>query len=289
MKKPAIIFLSTVLSAGCASLGANKEAESDLTISATSTVDFVPVVAEGFVGVANYEFGKTSHKVEFINCKIKDAKSTIIAVHSDKAGFDVSKFCEGWITQSFLSQGFDVIAVNRPGYGNSTGKPDFTGQQSLMAMEQGVKSAVRIGRNPHQPAGIWGFSTGVTGAALLSKRLTGLKFLILGSGVYDYEMTLAETKDSYLKKDLEKIKETGGNKAIEERSIAYDVSGLPKKIVIYHGKQDTAVSPDQAKSFSDSLESSEYHVTFQLIDGVSQDIPWMHHRKILEVLARSVL
>lgn len=288
MKLIFIFILASGLSAGCASLSGEKDKGSELTISHTSTVDFVPVVAEAFVGVANYEFGKTTHKVEFINCKIKDAKSTIIAIHSDKAGFDVGRFCEGWIAQSFLSQGFDVVAVNRPGYGNSTGTADFTGKQSLTAMEQGVKAAVRIGHNAHQPAGIWGFSTGVTGAALLSKQITGLKFLILGSGVYDYDMTLADTKDTYLKKDLEKIKETGGNKAIEERSIAYDVSGLPKKIVIYHGKQDTAVSPEQAKSFSDSLESSEYQVTFQLIDGVSQDIPWTHHRSILEVLARSV-
>src|SRR5690606_4238563 len=131
---------------------------------------------------------------------------------------------------------------------------------SVAAMAEGVRAALAAGKNPHPPAGIWGYSTGVTAAALLSRKLGGLKFLILGTGVYDYDLTLSETKDSYLRKDLETIKKTGGNKAIEDRSIAYDVDGFPKTIVIYHGKQDTAVSPAQAKSFSDSLESSEYNV-----------------------------
>jgi hypothetical protein len=282
-------FFVFLLPLGCASLGGGKETGSDLTISNTSHVDFVPVQAEAFVGMSNYKFGDVTHQVEFINCKIPKSKATIITVHSDRAGFDVSKFCEGWIAQSFLSQGFDVIAINRPGYGNTKGNPDFGGAQSIVAMEAGVKAAVKIGRNPHQPSGIFGYSTGVASAAFLAKKMPELKFLILGSGVYDYEATLVDTKDSYLKSDLNKIKNTGGNKAIEDRSIAYDVAGLPKTIVIYHGKQDTAVSPEQAKAFSDSLESNEYKVTFQILEGVSQNIPWMHHRQILEVIARSLL
>jgi dienelactone hydrolase len=284
-----VMVCFSMLSAGCASLGGNQEKGTDLTITQTSHVEFTPVAADAFVGMANYKFGGATHQVEFINCKISNPKSTIVTIHSDRAGFDVSKFCEGWIAQSFLSQGFDVIAVNRPGYGNSKGSPDFGGPQSIAAMEAGVKAAVKIGRNPHQPVGVFGFSTGVASAALLSKKMPDLKFLILGSGVYDYEAALADTKDSYLKRDLNKIKETGGNKAIEDRSIAYDVEGLPKTIVIYHGKQDTAVPPEQAKAFSDSLESSEYKVTFQILEGVNQDIPWMHHRQILEVIARSLL
>jgi hypothetical protein len=283
------VFCFSLLSVGCASLGGTQEKSTDLTITQTSHVEFTPVAAEAFVGMSNYQFGGATHQVEFINCKISSPKSTIITVHSDRAGFDVSKFCEGWIAQSFLSQGFDVIAVNRPGYGNSKGSPDFGGAQSIAAMEAGVKSAARIGRNLHQTAGIFGFSTGVASAALLSKKMPNLKFLILGSGVYDYEAALADTKDSYLKRDLNKIKDTGGNKAIEDRSIAYDVEGLPKTIVIYHGKQDTAVPPEQAKAFSDSLKSSEYQVTFQILEGVNDDIPWMHHRQILEVIARSLL
>lgn len=288
ISKPIVLgFL--LLSVGCASLGGGKEGKTDLTITQTSAVEFTPVVAEAYIGTANYPFGSATRQVEFINCKLPSPKATIIIVHSDRAGFDVSKFCDGWIAQSFLSQGFDVISVNRPGYGNSKGNPDFSGPQSIVAMEIGVKAAMKVGKNLHQPSGIFGFSTGVTAAAFLAKKMPDLKFLILGSGVYDYEAALADTKDSYLKKDLKKIKDSGGDKAIEDRSIAYDVGGLPKKIIVYHGKQDTTVSPEQAKAFSDSLESNEYQVTFQILEGVNQDIPWMHHRQILEVIGRSLL
>ena len=288
MSKLMVLGFFLFLPIGCASLGGGKEGKTDLTITQTSDVKFISVTAEAYVGMANYPFGGATHQVEFINCKVPAPKATIIVVHSDRAGFDVSKFCDGWIAQSFLSQGFDVIAVNRPGYGNTKGSPDFSGAQSMAAMENGVKAALKVGKNP-KPSGIFGFSTGVSAAAFLSKKMPDLKFLILGSGVYDYEATLADTKDPYLKKDLNKIKESGGNKAIEDRSIAYDIGDLPKTIFIYHGKLDTAVSPDQAKAFSDSLESGEYQVTFQVIEGVNQNIPWMHHRQILEVIARSLL
>jgi pimeloyl-ACP methyl ester carboxylesterase len=288
MKMSRLMVGFLMLPVGCASLGGGEGDKADLSMTQKSRVEYTPIAAEAYVGMANYPFGSATHQVEFINCKMPASKATIIVVHSDRAGFDVSKFCDGWIAQSFLSQGFDVIAVNRPGYGNSKGSPDFSGAQSIAAMENGVKAALKVGKNP-QPSGIFGFSTGVTAAAFLSKKIPDLKFLILGSGVYDYEATLAETKDSYLKKDLTKIKDSGGNKAIEDRSIAYDVGGLPKTIFVYHGKQNTAVSPEQAKAFSDSLESNEYQVTFQVLEGVSQDIPWMHHRQILEVIAKSLL
>ena len=52
-------------------------------------------------------------------------------------------------------------------------------------------------------------------------------------------------------------------------------------MILYHGKQDTAVLPQQARAFADSLESSgEYKVNFQIIEGVAHEIPWAHHRKI---------
>jgi pimeloyl-ACP methyl ester carboxylesterase len=283
------IGLMVLVLSGCATLSPKKDDGADLSITQTSEIEFVTVSAQAVQGLADYKFAGADHKAEYIDCKVANAKATIILSHTDRAGFDTAKFCPGWIAQSFLSQGFDVIAVNRPGYGKSTGNPDFSGAQSLVAMEAGVNAAMAAAKNPHKPGGIWGYSTGVTGAALLARKLGNLKFMMLGAGVYDYDLTLSSTQDSYLKKDLEKIKETGGNKAIEDRSIAYDVSGFPKNVIIYHGRQDTAVSPDQAKSFSDSLESSEYHVTFQVLDGVTHNIPWVHHRKILEVLARSQL
>lgn len=284
-----VILGILLLVTGCASLSEQKSDGPDLADIQTSAVNFKKADAKTVTGLVDYSFVGSVYKAQYIDCVTPGAKSTIIVSHSDRAGWDVEKFCDGWIAQSFLSQGFDVIAVNRPGYEKSTGKADFSGAHSLAAMNAGVKAALAAGKNPHQPTGVWGYSTGVTAAALLARQMGSLKFMILGGGVYDYDMTLEQTQDSYLKKDIQKIKDTGGDKAIEDRSIAYDVAGFPKVIMIYHGRLDTAVSPEQAKGFGDSLQSSAYQVSVQVLDGVNQNIPWAHHRKILEMLANSQL
>lgn len=276
----------TVALSGCATLAEKDEPK--LTISDTSEVEFAPVAFQPVEGLADYKVGTMPYKAEWMNCKATKPKATILVMHSDRAGFEKGKFCNGWVAQTFLSQSFDVITVNRPGYGASTGTPDFTGAQSLVAVPAAVADALAKGKNAKPVTGIWGYDTGATAAALVSRKLKGLKFLILGGGIYDFEEAYKVTKDSYLKKDIEAMRKTGGEKAIEDRSIAYDVSGLPHTISIYHGKQDVAVPPSQAKAFADSLESAgSYKVSFQVIDGVSHDVPWANHRKILEVLAHT--
>ncbi len=281
-----ILAAVSVAATACATLA--EKIEPNLTISDTSEVEFAPVAFQPVDGLASYKFGNMPYKAEWMNCKATKPKATILVMHSDRAGFEKGKFCNGWMAQTFLSQGFDVITVNRPGYGSSTGTPDFVGEQSLAAVPAAVTDALAKGKNAKPVTGIWGYDTGATGAALVSRKIKGIKFLILGGGIYDFDDAGKQTKDSYLKKDIEAIRATGGEKAIEDRSVAYDVAGLPQTISIYHGKQDTAVSPAQAKAFADSLESSgHYAVSFQVIDGVSHEIPWTNHRKILEVLAHT--
>lgn len=271
---------------GCATL--NNENHADINQMDTSEAQFKDTAYSVASGMADYTFAGGPQKAEWVVCKLKSPKSAIIVMHSDRAGYDKSKFCPGWVAQSFLSKGFDVIMVNRPGYGASTGSPEFAGAQSMAAVVAGVKEGVDKG-HALAPTGIWGYSSGATAAALVSRKIKGLQFALLGGGIYDLDDTLKKTADAYIKSDIETIKRTGGNAAIEDRSIAYDVSGLPKTMLIYHGKQDTSVPPSEAKAFSDALESSgDYKVKLQIIDGVSHVIPWAQHRKIVEVMAAGV-
>lgn len=281
------VFLFATLT-GCASLGSDQKS-GQLSFADVSAADLKPVAVTQDVGVAEYAFGGAPQKAEWIDCKVKTpALATILVFHKDRAGWEKERFCEGWIAQSFLSQGFDVVAVNRPGYGLSTGSPDFTGEQSLAAVDAALKDALAKGKNTTPVTGLWGYSTGATAAALYAKHAPGFKFIILGGGIYDFEETLKSTQDDYVRKDIEQMQKTGGTKALEDRSVGYDVAGLPKTVAIYHGKLDKSAPLAQAQAFADSLASNgAYSVTFQTLDGIGNDIPWAQHWKILEVLART--
>lgn len=281
--------VAVVVLAGCASLGG--EESPTLTLSDASDEAVVGAVAfDEVTGLADYKYQKISGKAEWIACKPKSgAKATIMAMHEDRAGFDRARFCSGWIAQAFLSSGVAVVTVNRPGYGGSSGKPDFAGPKSQAAVLAAIKAINAKAKLAQPIAGAWGYGTGATAAALLSRGATGMQFLILGGGVYDMEETQSVTQDSYLRQDIAAIKATGGNKAIEDRSIAYDVSGLPKRIVVYHGKDDTAVPASQAKAFADALEAGEYKVTWQPIDGVGHALKIKDHRQILAALIQTAI
>jgi len=138
---PGSLATLVLLLAGCASLGSEKE--KGLSVEDLSVDDLKPVamVAEG--GVADYKFGGKAEKVEWLGCKVKGTpQATLLLMHRDRAGWEDDRYCEGWIAQSFLSQGFDVIAVNRPGYGQSTGEPDFAGAQSMAAVRAHARQYV---------------------------------------------------------------------------------------------------------------------------------------------------
>ncbi len=282
------ILVSAVILSGCATLSSPQDQK--LTITQSSESVLPPVEFTAFKGLASYQWASKPAHAEWLACVPSKSKATILLMHADRAGFDSKSFCQSWMAQPFLAQGFDVLAINRPGYGASTGQPDFSGAQSMVAIAEARKAAVAEVKKLHPIVGIWGYSTGVTAAGLVARNLGGLKFAIFGGGVYDFHETLKTTTDSYIRSDLEAIQKTGGEKALEDRSIAYELTGLPPKIAIYHGKSDQSAPLAQAQAFADSLASNgQYAVSFQAIDGLGHEIPWQHHRKILEVLAHAQL
>ncbi|MBM4250774.1 MAG: alpha/beta fold hydrolase [Deltaproteobacteria bacterium] len=280
----ALVFGVTSLTS-CASLpkGANQELEVRDKIS--DNIAPVPFVAGGSVVPFTYK-GQLA-RGEWISCKTEGAKATALLMHSDRAGFAKEKLCSGWIAQTFLASGYDVVTVNRPGYGGSDGEPDFIGAESLLSLSVVLPAALTAAGIPNPISVVWGYDTGATAAALAAKRLGGIKTAILGGGVYDYDETLRTTSDEYLRTDLTAIKRAGGDKAFEDRSVAYDLNGLPGNIVIYHGMNDKAVPLAQAKAFHDSLVSNgHFRVTYQVVVGQGHDLPWPYHRHLIEAMLK---
>ena len=284
-------LLALALASGCAHWGQTHKEEA-LTLSSTTTDQAPPVVDfKADSGLVSYSFKKASgetvsERVEWMTCIAKKSRGTVLIMH-DQTAFESAIFCQDWLAQTFLSQGLAVTAVNRPGYGRSTGAMDLVGSGSIYAIQVGIAEVQGKASMP-KILGAYGYGMGAAAAALVAKRMKGLEFLLLGGGVYDLEDTWQKTADEALKQDIESLRKRDGDQSIEQRSVGYDVAGLPKMVAIYHGKLDTTVPPSQAKSFSDSLETSgESRVTMQVIEGLAHDVPPQHHRKILEVLILS--
>ena len=282
------LALPTIFS-GCTTGAGPERNDSAINITDTSQkTSFDFVASKPVNGLADYTFKEKTHKVQWLGCQAAGATGTVVVMHRDEAGFDDKKFCEGWTAQAFLRGKFDVVGINRPGYVGSTGPEDFAGPKSIVAIEAGVKAAASK-LTPSRPiVGVYGYASGAIAAAFYSKKVPSAKWLILGNGMYDLEVVAKETKGQYVRKELSAIAKSEGAVALENRSVAYDVSGLPKRIALYHGVSNEVAPLSQAQTFRDSLASSEYVVTLDALDGVSHELNAGHHRQILEVLVRAV-
>jgi pimeloyl-ACP methyl ester carboxylesterase len=271
----------------CASLAPESQGP-ELDATPLSELKFEKTAATASSGMAEYKDDDRIRTAEWIVCKASAAKASVAVMHGDRAGFDKKRFCDGWIAQAFLAKGLDVVTVNRPGYGATPGPADFAGPASLTAVAAGLKGAQQ-GSKMAPVVGIWGYSSGATVAGFASKKIKGCKWAILGGGIYDVDEVAAKTQDDYIKAELKMIKSKSGGDALADRSLAYDVSDMPKRVALYHGKLDTAAPVEQAKAFRDSLAGDRYDVSLQLVDGVGHDVPWPQHRKFLETMVSDLM
>jgi acetyl esterase/lipase len=136
--------------------------------------------------------------------------------------------------------------------------------------------------------GFWGYGSGAGVAALAARQLGNPGFLILGGGFYDYEDVLAKTQFQPLKEAITKIKQTTGDRGIEFRSVAYDVSKLPKYIYVYHGSLDQVAPIGQTRAFADSLRTSgDYQVTFKVLEGTSHWLKTTEQQHVIRTILQT--
>lgn len=285
MKQLWIATAVSLVLIGCASIGGN---ENHIELDESSKVDRAVVKAEPSNGFADYKAtsdGKPA-RVEWLGCKTANAKKSFVVINRDTAEFKTDRFCQSWIAQAFVSAGYDVIGVNRPGMGQTMPKNnDFSGKNSVAAVEAVANYSVNKQKFP-PITGIWAYDSGTIAAGFAAKKLKGIDWLILGGGIYDAEI-FYNGNEGAIKKEFEAAaaKENSAEK-FETRSLSWDPAGLPPNLFLYHGKKDTLVSWQQTQVFSDALASQEYNVKTQFLDDADHEIPEAVHRALLEGVLR---
>jgi len=282
-----ILLVSSFLitQAGCVG---NAKESTTLGIEYASTPQLAQISAVTNSGLAKYTFGGQKHESEWLTC-VSDRKvrGAFVLVNPDDLAFDANKFCEGWLAQTFLNEGFAILAVNRPGFGNSTGQKDFGGEQSVEA----IHAAMRVSQNEvnELPAlkGIWGCQWGAVAAAFAGKKDT-LDYLVIGNGIFDLESLQESSTGKLVRQDIETIVNVEGEDGVEVRSIAWDVEGLPKYVFLYHGRDNEEVSYRTAESFRDNLATAEYKVNLRVLDQIDYQLKDSVHSQIIQVTLRAI-
>jgi len=169
------------------------------------------------------------------------------------------------------AQGFSCVAVTMPGFGRSTGNPDFCGPRTTQALEAALHRFRAEGYVDSTRVGVYGYSRGAISAATLAVRNNGLRSGILASGIYDLARAYGEIKDQGILLNLKN--ETGlSEAALRERSPLFAMEHLACPVLILHGEKDANAPVDQAKLLEARLTELKKPFEIKLFPEAGHDL-----------------
>ncbi len=260
-----------------------KQEEKSLSISQT-----VPFQSKS--GTTDSEDNKSSRSIEWQLCSPGSPLNgqTFLALSGEGFDFSGSNFCGTWLPQVFLKERLGFLAVNLPSQGRSTGSSDYFGPLMQQAVTLVIKDVLQVTGGKAQVSGAFGYQETSIVAAFFSKHNPAIKTLILGSGVYDFEIYHKKMASSPQKEALNKLVAEEKDQFYEQRSIAWELDGLPGQIFIYHGKQDEVVEESQVSTFRNGMAAKEYKIKYYVLDDQKHDIAKERQSAVLSEILKGV-
>lgn len=156
------------------------------------------------------------------------------------------------LLERVAAAGVLAIALSQPGYGGSSGPPDFCGPRTQGAIRAVLRHAVRdLGAEPGRVAIIAG-SRGAIAAAVAAADAPELGALVLTAGVYDLAAGYRDCPWSGIRRNIESEAGTSDD-AFRARSALALAHLISCPVLIMHGALDDRFRPEQAERFAQAL------------------------------------
>lgn len=188
-------------------------------------------------------------------------------------------FVEWGVLDRFAERGYVAVAVSQPGYGNSSGPPDFSGPFTQAA----VSAVLAYLRSDGSVAGdrivIQGISRGAIVAGRVAARDPAIAGIVLISGVYDLPRYVGHSRQgeqsarrtSVLRAIAAETPGTPG--ALKERSVLDVATSIRAAALIMNGEQDDRTDPSQAEGLAQAIRSNGGSARAIIFPGLGHHIP----------------
>jgi len=227
------------------------------------------------------KIGAVNEKVELYwaapsNAQPSKKYPAIIYVHGvqDESHPGAINMVNGGLLQMTSELGYFAVATSMPGYGHSSGKRDFCGRDSQVALQSVVQYLRTRPDVDVKNIAVSGISCGATTSAMIADK-ESLAAMILISGVYEF-------KDMYLKWHTpewklepgviryidESVAQDGGiDAAAKYRSALINTKDFKSPILVIAGRKDPIVDHNQSATFAKAIEGDGYSNEFVLNAG----------------------
>jgi len=224
------------------------------------------------------KIGATNEKVELYwtapsNVQANKRYPAIIYVHGVQGDSrpGAINMVDGGLLEMTADLGFFAVATSMPGYGHSSGKADFCGRDSQVALQSVVRYLRKKPDVDPRNIAVSGISCGAITAAMIADK-ESLAAMILISGVYEFkDMYLKwhtpewKLEPSVIKYIDESVAQDGGiDTASKYRSALKNAKGLKSPLLVIAGAKDPIVDHHQSVAFAKAIEKDGYSNEFVL-------------------------
>jgi dipeptidyl aminopeptidase/acylaminoacyl peptidase len=189
------------------------------------------------------------------------------------------------VLNRFAKRGVLAVVVSQPGYGDSSGPPDFCGPFTQRAVSAVIDKLRRDGMVASGKLVIQGVSRGATVAAMIGAYDRDIGGLILIGGEYDLTALALDSSAQGIRAAIREnlLAESGGSaEALRARNVLAVAADIKVPTLILHGEADENTSPEHARQLADSIRRSGGDVQLVTFPGVAHSIPMEERRKYIE-------
>lgn len=218
---------------------------------------------------------------------------TVVFLHghqdgSRRGGLD---FVSWGVLDRWAERGHLAVSISQPGYGRSSGPPDFCGPLSQRAVSAVIAKLVASGESAPGKVVIEGISRGALVAGLLAQTDPSIAGVVLVSGLFDLPKFAAEanTLPGELIRDSMR-RETGGDeRELASRSMLRSSARIRAKVLILNGALDDRTSPDQARQLAEQIRSRGGDARAIIYPRYGHQIPVPERDAVIEPFIEGIL
>lgn len=269
MKSALLLLILTVTSISFGAKAESSVIRDSLTISPTDKVEFLWSQPEG-----------------------SGPWPVLVLIHPhqewpNKIGAEL--FVKNKSLEYWTKKGFVTVAVSQPGYGESSGPPDYCGPKSQTAVMTVIDHFRRLSFVIKDKFFLYGGSRGAVIASMIATKDSHLAGVILKSGVYDLSSAY-KAFPWYSPIKISIIWELGfyDEAKMKDRSAINFVSQIHVPLLIIHGSEDDRASVENAELFAKKIKDSGGSADLKLINS-EHVIPMQKIQSDMETFMRKFL
>ncbi len=195
-------------------------------------------------------------------------------------------FVNWGVLEEYARKGIIAIAVSQPGFGQSTGDPDFCGPRTQAAVKAVIDRFQQMKFVDSDRVGIEGISRGAVVAAMVATQQR-LSALVLISGVYSFDR-LSGNPRWPLATDFRQETHQSISASIDRSAIDH-VKEIRTPTLILAGANDPYAPVEQAKQFATALRLLNVPVRLTIFPEAGHNIPLAAREPLVNAFLRKYL